>query len=343
MQMTDLKIDFNFIRRNKKLKNKWWQLNIKKLVLIALKNQTEIRRRNGKLGEFRIFQPSITMSVSIVSDKIIKILNKKYRNKNKSTDVLSFSQKEFNSFLNLENEQNLGDIVISLDKVLKQAHEYNHSIEREASFLFIHGFLHLFGYDHKTINDEKRMYALQEEILMEAGFPRNISSPKHIAYISLGSNQGDKRGIILQALNNLTKNNDIKINKISSLYETKAIGLNEIESENFFNIVCSLQTNLNPAELFRACQKIESNLGRASFEKGLLKSRRIDIDLILYDDIKLDSSELKIPHPKYLERDFVLIPLLEILDLKSKNKILSKPNTYNMKSLLRKIAFEYEA
>ncbi len=101
-------------------------------------------------------------SIIFVKNKEIKSLNKKYRNINKVTDVLSF-----------ENDENyLGDIFISLNKAFKQAKELKHSKEREIAFLAVHGYLHLLGYDHQTKEDEEKMIKKQEEILNNAKIKR---------------------------------------------------------------------------------------------------------------------------------------------------------------------------
>lgn len=97
------------------------------------------------------------ISLLITDDETIHQLNKEYRQKDKPTDVLSFP---------MEDEVMLGDIVISLDTAKKQAQEREIGLDREIAFLFIHGLLHLLGYDHETsVEDEKKMFALQEEIL----------------------------------------------------------------------------------------------------------------------------------------------------------------------------------
>ena len=113
------------------------------------------------------------VSVSIVDNRYIHKLNKKYRQIDRPTDVISFA------FLDNENNYDkilfspgpvvLGDIYISLDKAKEQAEEYGHSLHRELSFLFIHGLLHLLGYDHMKIEDKKVMFQLQEEILSLKG------------------------------------------------------------------------------------------------------------------------------------------------------------------------------
>ena len=106
-------------------------------------------------------------SVIITDNKTIKDLNKKYRDIDKETDVISFAledEKEENVYL---EKRILGDIYISIDKAKDQASEYGHSLTRELSFLAVHGLLHLLGYDHMNENDEKIMFSKQELILGE--------------------------------------------------------------------------------------------------------------------------------------------------------------------------------
>ncbi len=101
----------------------------------------------------------VEVSLLLTSDEIIKELNNQYRNKDKPTDVLSFP---------MEDKLMLGDIAISIDTAKKQAEEREIALEREVAFLFIHGLLHLLGYDHETsIEDEKEMFELQENILKD--------------------------------------------------------------------------------------------------------------------------------------------------------------------------------
>lgn len=97
------------------------------------------------------------ISLLLTDDETIKQLNKEYRNKDKSTDVLSFP---------MEDEIMLGDIAISVDTAKRQAEEAEINLDRETAFLFIHGLLHLLEYDHETSQeDEAEMFALQEKIL----------------------------------------------------------------------------------------------------------------------------------------------------------------------------------
>ena len=106
-------------------------------------------------------------NVILTNNDSIHEINKKYRNIDRETDVISFAledekEENFNS-----NKRVLGDIYISVDKAKEQAKEYNHSLERELSFLGVHGLLHLLGYDHMEKKDEKVMFAKQELILGE--------------------------------------------------------------------------------------------------------------------------------------------------------------------------------
>lgn len=106
----------------------------------------------------------------ILTDLInIRLLNKKYRNIDKETDVLSFpmfEKKEIMEYNKQQEFQNvLGDIVICIDKVKEQANEYNHSFKRELSYMIVHGFYHLLGYDHMQKVDTKQMREKEENIL----------------------------------------------------------------------------------------------------------------------------------------------------------------------------------
>ncbi len=107
-------------------------------------------------------------SISFIGDEEMHEMNFKYRNVDRTTDVLSFAlndvEDEFDCSVNL-----LGDIFISIPKMKSQAVEYKHSEKRELSFLCVHGLLHLLGYDHMSPEDEKIMFGLQKEVLDCAG------------------------------------------------------------------------------------------------------------------------------------------------------------------------------
>lgn len=113
----------------------------------------------------------LEFSVIIVDNKRIHEINKEYRGIDRPTDVISFALEDSEG-IEPENYRILGDIYISIDKVKEQAKEYGHSEKRELAFLTVHGFLHLLGYDHMKPEDEKVMFAHQEEILNNFGITR---------------------------------------------------------------------------------------------------------------------------------------------------------------------------
>ncbi len=121
-------------------------------------------------------QTEAEMSVSFVDNKEIQIVNRNYRQKDEPTDVISFAMQEEGEeemkIIGAEMPVLLGDIIISVDKAKEQAEEYQHSLERELSFLALHGFLHLLGYDHLNEEDEKKMFKRQEDILNAFGLKR---------------------------------------------------------------------------------------------------------------------------------------------------------------------------
>lgn len=121
---------------------------------------------------------NLGLSVTFCDNTHIHDLNKTYRNKDMATDVLSFAiedneNEEFLKEMNkLSKVREIGDIVISYERAIEQAKEYNHSLKRELSFLFTHGVLHLLGYDHVNKTDEDIMFGLQEKILKDMKIER---------------------------------------------------------------------------------------------------------------------------------------------------------------------------
>lgn len=137
--------------------------------------------------------PLAEVTVLLTGNERLRELNRAYRNKNATTDVLSFSQRESSEdagckpalpgeesserYANRqERRKYLGDIAISLERVAAQALSYGHSEDRELGYLFVHGFLHLLGHTHADETAFKQMRAREEEILSSAGLPRNASS-----------------------------------------------------------------------------------------------------------------------------------------------------------------------
>lgn len=114
----------------------------------------------------------VYFNLIIVDNDYIHELNKNYRNIDRETDVITFALEDDDSVVIPTDERVLGDIYISIDKANSQAMEYGHSLLRELSFLAVHGFYHLLGYDHMTLDDEKIMFAKQEEVLDECGIKR---------------------------------------------------------------------------------------------------------------------------------------------------------------------------
>lgn len=124
------------------------------------------------------FEGSVEISVRFVDDEEIHNLNLSYRNKDASTDVLSFPMGENGEYdVNLDTGAKiLGDIVISLEHAVRQADMYGHSLQREIGFLTVHSMLHLLGYDHEAGGIEQvRMREKEEAILTQLGLKRNSS------------------------------------------------------------------------------------------------------------------------------------------------------------------------
>ncbi|MFL2630095.1 MAG: 2-amino-4-hydroxy-6-hydroxymethyldihydropteridine diphosphokinase [Flavobacteriaceae bacterium] len=132
---------------------------------------------------------------------------------------------------------------------------------------------------------------------------------KHVCYLSLGSNIGDRLNFIRKALD-LLKDEKLVIDKISSVYECKSWGF---VGSDFFNICVKIKTFYNPHQLLKKIQKVEKRLGRVEDKKeSFYSSRTIDLDILFFDNLILNKKELIIPHPRVELRNFVLVPLSEI-------------------------------
>ncbi|KRN88870.1 rRNA maturation RNase YbeY [Ligilactobacillus ceti] len=121
------------------------------------------------------------MSVTLMDNEAIHKINKEYRGVDKETDVISFAIEEDDidalpiiipEDMEFSEAKNIGDIMVSMDRVAEQAEYLGHSRDRELGFLVVHGFLHLNGYDHMRAEDEKEMFALQNKILDNYGLKR---------------------------------------------------------------------------------------------------------------------------------------------------------------------------
>jgi 2-amino-4-hydroxy-6-hydroxymethyldihydropteridine diphosphokinase len=130
-----------------------------------------------------------------------------------------------------------------------------------------------------------------------------------ISYIALGSNLGERNKNIQQALKYLSQDSNIDILQVSSLIVTKP--QNCPPQTDFLNGVVKLQTDYSAQELLRKLQEIETRMGR-EYPRQKNLPRTIDLDILLYGDAKIDEYNLKIPHPRMWEREFVKKPLKEI-------------------------------
>lgn len=127
-------------------------------------------------------------------------------------------------------------------------------------------------------------------------------------YLGLGSNIGDSRDNFRAALDLLEQRKALCVVAVSSLYGSKAYGVED--QPDFTNAVIEARTNLEPLELLRACKAVEQELGRVpSFRWG---PRLIDIDLLIYDNESFESPDLTLPHTGLMVRPFVLVPLAEV-------------------------------
>lgn len=130
--------------------------------------------------------------------------------------------------------------------------------------------------------------------------------PAHEVYLLLGANLGDRQSNMLQALQYLQGR--AVIERVSSFYETEPVGY--ADQPWFLNLVCRLRTDMEPVEFLRFLKSIEMRMGRVdSFRNA---PRPIDLDILVYDDLQMDTEELTIPHPRMAERAFVLVPFAEL-------------------------------
>jgi 2-amino-4-hydroxy-6-hydroxymethyldihydropteridine diphosphokinase len=126
-------------------------------------------------------------------------------------------------------------------------------------------------------------------------------------YIALGTNVGEREANLLQALQ-LLPESGVQIRRVSSIYETEPVDY--LDQEWFLNAVLEAQTELDALDLLSALRVIEARMGsKKAFAKG---PRKIDLDILLYGNETIDTPELRVPHPRMLERKFVLVPLAEI-------------------------------
>ena len=129
----------------------------------------------------------------------------------------------------------------------------------------------------------------------------------HTAYIALGSNLGDKEANLRRALELLIERG-VEIVKTSTFISTEPYGVTD--QPQFLNGVCEVRTSMAPLALLHTLLEVEQEMGRVRLRHW--GERNIDLDLLLYEDVVMDTGELKLPHPDMQNRDFVLLPLAEI-------------------------------
>lgn len=129
--------------------------------------------------------------------------------------------------------------------------------------------------------------------------------------IALGSNLGDSKIILTMALNQLNHADGVHLQDRSSLYQTRALTLpGSPPQPDYLNACATIQTTLKPQELLTVLQRIETQFGRVRRDRW--GARTLDLDLLLFEEMILHSVDLEIPHPRMLDRAFVLVPLAEI-------------------------------
>ncbi|WP_239462127.1 rRNA maturation RNase YbeY [Fusobacterium mortiferum] len=139
-----------------------------------LVNEEEIRGYVEKVLEKEYDSKApVYVSLLFTGNDEIQVINREYRDKDQPTDVISFAYHETEDF-DIGPYDTLGDIVISLERVVEQAKEYNHSPKRELFYVLTHGVLHLLGYDHIEEEERKEMRAKEEEILGSFGYTREM-------------------------------------------------------------------------------------------------------------------------------------------------------------------------
>jgi len=135
------------------------------------------------------------------------------------------------------------------------------------------------------------------------------SQPSFIAYIALGSNMGDRERFLFNAIRQLEDHEAVRVTAQSGIYETEPVGY--ADQGPFLNMAIEVETTLSAAALLGVMAQIEQRLGRTRDVR--FGPRTIDLDMLLYDDLRQDDPELILPHPRMMERAFVLVPLVEII------------------------------
>jgi 2-amino-4-hydroxy-6-hydroxymethyldihydropteridine diphosphokinase len=130
-----------------------------------------------------------------------------------------------------------------------------------------------------------------------------------VVYLGLGANLGDRRANLRRALT-LLEERGVQIDAASALYETPPWGVEDQPA--FLNAVVRATTSLPPAALLEACKAVERAAGRVPGTRW--GPRAVDLDILFFGELRVDEAELQIPHPRILDRAFVLVPLMDVLE-----------------------------
>ncbi|MGC8602413.1 MAG: 2-amino-4-hydroxy-6-hydroxymethyldihydropteridine diphosphokinase [Desulfomonilaceae bacterium] len=133
---------------------------------------------------------------------------------------------------------------------------------------------------------------------------------RSIAYVGFGANLGDPEETFYKAIEKIEALERVSLTEMSSLYKTDPVDLKD-DGPEFLNAVFEIQTELTPFELIYHLRKIERSLGKNRCHKSD-RSRKIDLDLLLFGDKSFSTKTLEVPHPRMNHRSFVLLPLVEI-------------------------------
>ena len=129
-------------------------------------------------------------------------------------------------------------------------------------------------------------------------------------FLGLGSNLGDSIQLLKDAVENLSMNEKVQLIALSSFYQSAPMGPQE--QPDYINAVCQIYTSYSPNELLTLCQNIENDCGRDRSSEQRWGPRPLDLDILLFDDQKITTPRLTIPHSGMAEREFVLVPLFEL-------------------------------
>jgi len=131
------------------------------------------------------------------------------------------------------------------------------------------------------------------------------------AYIALGSNLGDRGETLMAAIKMISEIDNVEVQRISQFIETEPVG-GPADQGKYYNAVAQIATTLEPLELLHRLQAVERALGRRRENETRWGARTCDLDILLMDDVVMETDELTIPHPRMQQRLFVLRPLVEL-------------------------------